>query len=288
MFTNLVDRFRRYLIDYSEGEVSGNTISAYLADIKYFLIHIKGKDLSIVSARDIIEFVGLPIFKKPFYRCSVKTRRRRLSSVRSFFNFLVNEGDVISSPVPVRLVRARRQKYIPPFLKPFEVQRIINLCKDTLLETIIIVLFGTGMRLEEMRTCQLNSVDIDKREMKVLGKGGKERYVPFSTELAKTLKKYLKWREFRAQPGVTELFVSERGIQLTKNQIEYLFRKLSKLSGIVARPHKLRHSFATDAISRGMNPKSLQRILGHESQVTTDWYTHIEPNVRSDYDKAFG
>ena len=284
----MLNKFRQYLIDHSEGSISNNTISAYLSDVRHFLIYIGSKELSSIVSKDIIGFIGQPTFKKPFRPCSTKTRRRRLSSVRVFFNFLLVEGIVTSNPTVFQRMKARQQKYIPLFLKPFEVQRVIDACgKNILSKTIVVLLFGTGIRLEEMRTCQLASVDLDKREMKVLGKGNKERYVPFSKEIVRKLQEYVSLREKFVKPDVTELFVSGQGIPLTKNQIEYMFRKLSKYSGIVVRPHKLRHSFATDAISRKMNPKSLQRILGHESQVTTDWYTHIEPNIRDDYDRAY-
>lgn len=284
---NYLNEFKQYLIDFSEGEVSSNTISSYLTDIKHFLIYIKGKELPSIVSKDIIGFIGQPIFKPPFHPCSIKTRKRRLSSVRAFFSFLINNGIIFSNPVPFRLVKARHQKYLPLFLKPFEIEKVLDSTNDILTKTIVIFLFGTGVRLEEMRTCQIASLDLNKLEVKVLGKGNKERYVPFSKKISEKLKEYIFWRESIVKPGVTELFVSGQGTSLIKNQIEYMFRKLSKHSGIKIRPHKLRHSFATEAISRGINPKSLQRILGHESQVTTDWYTHIEPDVRGDYDRAF-
>ena len=287
MLKDLLEDYKQYLLDHSVGNIADNTVLAYAADIKHFLEYARDMNLAEITNKHVIKFIGLPTFGKANRPCSSNTRQRRLSSIRSFFDFLIDEGLVTSNPAFFRRVKARTGRYEPDYLKPYEVSRVLQACKGILPRTIVETLFGTGIRLSEMMTCQVGSVDLDKREMKVLGKGRKERYVPFSTALASTLREYINWRDEVAYPGISELFVSMEGLPLKKNWVEYLFLKLSKASGLKVRPHKLRHSFATDAAERGMPLKTLQRILGHESQQTTEWYSHMEPDVKKDFDKAY-
>ena len=127
-------------------------------------------------------------------------------------------------------------------------------------------------------------LDLKNRQLKITGKGNKVRYVRFPTSLAELFAEYLLHREGHDSPY---LFVTDAGEPFSRNQIEYMTQRLSKKTGVFVRPHILRHSFATEAINRGMSRYSIQRLLGHASVTTTEWYIHMEPDVEKDYDKAF-
>ena len=283
---SLLSGFEQYLQDYSEGQVSPHTISAYVGDIRHFLILVD-KHVIQINPEDVMAFVRHNSFRPPRDICSVSTRKRRLSSVKAFFQYLITTGQVTNSPVHTQRIWARKGKTYPSFLNPQEVDKLLEYCDHILLKTIILVLYGTGMRLSEFMTCKMAWLDLKTREIKVSGKGKKERYIPISKDLNAQISEYLHWRESVVQENISELFVSEVGGRLNKNHMEYLFRKLSSKSGIAVHPHKLRHSFATEAKRRGMPSETLQLILGHESVATTSIYTHIEPDVKAEFEKAF-
>lgn len=298
-----LDEFREYLINYSDATISQNTVEAYLRDTRYFLQGLT-RDAEDAGPDEVEKFIAHPSFSTG-KSCSPKTRRRRASSLRAFFNCLVNrerktgQERIKYNPVPSReqRIRARTPKVYPSYLKPNEVDRVLGACEDTLEHTIVMVLWRTGIRLAELLTCQAGNVNLassvyypegDNPEIKVVGKGNKERYIPIPVTLVRCLEDYIAtWREAYAHPSTTELIVGPDGGPLSKDTVEYIFKKLSKRTGIHVHPHKLRHSFATDAIDRGMNPKAVQAILGHESNVVTDWYVHSDPGVRDEVRKAY-
>jgi len=287
--TALLSLYKQSLINNSGGEVSTKTISSYLIDVKYFLNFLGSTKLSDITPKKITEFVSQPWYKYSDKLASSKTIRRRRSAVRSFCDFLMDEGILISNPAILKMkVRSRVPKIIPNSLHPFELEHILFYCKDNVMLKISVqLLLLTGIRLDELLTCTISSIDFENCEIKVIGKGKRERYVPFPKSFADTLKSYIEWRKTVVKDNINELIVLDKGIKPNKNQIEYLFRKLSKKSGIYIHPHLLRHTFATESAKNGMNRASLQLILGHQSQVTTDLYIHIKPDVRKDYDAIY-
>lgn len=273
-------------------DLAPNTMQAYVKDVGHFLDYLNriGISYSKASPKIIRRYLNSTGGK-------AKISNRRLSSITSFCRFLVEQELIEVNPAS-GMKRYKVEETVPKFLKQQDISIIRQACKQSLVEThppilvetIISIFSFTGVRLEELRTCELNSLDLQKRELKVMGKGRIERYVPFPMEIIPLLNSYLEWRNQR--PDITEyvgyLFISSTGIILSRNQIGYITKKLSKVTGIFVRPHKLRHSFATSAIERGMSRESLSAILGHKRISTTDWYVHIKPKVKEEYDKAFG
>ena len=269
---DIVERYKASLKD----DLLKETVKAYVYDIGHFLAYLKGKDLVEVTSRDIKNYLLTT-------GGGNRIENRRLASLSSLFNFLIEDEKILDNPVSgVKRRKVRPGK--PAFLKPFEFDIVLSFCPDTLSRIIVLVFFYTGIRLEELRTCPLSSLDIEKRELKVKAKGGGDRYVPFPRGLLPLLNEYLGKRNSDSE----FLFVSENGKQLTRHWIEYhLFTRLSKESKVFVRPHKLRHSFATNCIERGMSRECLKEILGHKQISTTDWYIHITPKVKEEYDKAY-
>ena len=252
---NIIDEYKGTLKD-----LATNTIAAYEYDIAHFLryLDICDIDLSNVKAKTIRQYLNST-------RGKARISNRRLASLNSFFSFLIEDERIEANPAAI-IKGYKVEKGKPKFLKPSEVERVIESCPNILLLMVVKLFYYTGIRLEELRTCQLTSLDMSKRELKVMGKGEIERYVPFPIGLLPTFNEYLNWRngvEIKDE-NRNYLFVSEVGKALSRNQIEYSMRKLSKNSGIGVRPHKLRHSFATNCIERGMSRQALQKILGHK------------------------
>ena len=260
-------------------ELLPRTIEAYCYDVSRFLrlfpepINLTPKDISDHVKR----MSGGP-----------KRKKRYLSAVSSYYTFLMEEGMTDFNPVGgVR--RPRSKMSLPRYLTKREIDTVRLSCETLTSRTIVDTLYFTGIRLDELRTCQLTSLDLEKRELRVLGKGHKPRFVPFPVSLIPLYEEYLLHREElpRTEDGRNVLFLNHAGKQFTQSQIQHLMRKISKQSGIKVRCHVLRHTFATHALERGMSRQAVQKIMGHASVSTTDWYIHLEPDVRSDYERAF-
>ncbi len=276
----IIDDYIKSLKD----ELLPRTKKAYEYDIKHFLDYIQLRKIQIenVTIKDIKNYIANS-------GGGTRIASRRLSSISSFFQFLIDSEKISFNPVS-GIKRKRIKKKLPTFLKSYEFDNIFSKCENILSKTILITFYCTGIRLSELVECTLNSFDIEKRELKVIGKGNKIRYVPVSDQLLPYLLDYLSERKNILERNKKEsiyLFISNEGERLEINWIEYhIFMKLTKTTGIRITPHKLRHSFATNCIENGMSRECLQLLLGHEQLSTTDWYVHIKPMVREEFNKV--
>ena len=261
------------------------TKKAYIYDIKNFLDYLKVPEK---VKNSFWSDITPKIVKE--YMLSLRGRsriyNRRLASLSSFFSYLIDRDIIQYNPLAA-IKRKKIKSKLPSFLKPYEFRNVYYACSKLfeskelfLCQTILLTLYYTGIRLSELRSCKSSYLDLDKKELKVMGKGEIERYVPFPSDLSSRL-------------GI--LYQNKEGYlfsidnkQLDKNWIEYhLFTRLSKKTGIHIRPHKLRHSFATNSINLGMSRECLQKILGHKQISTTDWYIHVTPRVKEEYNIAY-
>jgi len=254
-----------------------NTIQAYCLDVGQFLRYLTSTKVLVdsVTTHTVVHYFMLS-------GDSVRRQKRKLSALTSYFGFLVETDHMELNPA-ASIRRRKLNPTSPRFLKPENVDKVLQACTDIVRRVIISTFYLTGIRLEELRTCLLMDLDLKKRELKITGKGNKVRYVRFPTSLAELFTEYLDYRG----GDCPYLFVTDQGEPFSRNQLEYMTQRLSKKTGIFVRPHILRHSFATEAINRGMSRYSVQRLLGHASVTTTEWYIHMEPDVEKDYDKAF-
>jgi integrase/recombinase XerD len=210
---------------------------------------------------------------------------RKISSIKSFYIFLVKRNFVQNSPLN-DLVTPKQEKYLPESMSEAEVDKLLNSPDvsnkiENRDKAMIEMLYATGMRISELVNLKMTDVDMKRCVVKVFGKGSKERLVPFGETALDSLRSYLNERE---QSSSKEIFLSNRGKKMTRvafwQRVKvYLIRENLKNS---ISPHTLRHAFATHLLNRGADLRSVQLLLGHSDLSTTQIYTHIAKQRLSD------
>ena len=213
---------------------------------------------------------------------SVASINRRLSALRSFYNFAVSRNIIRSNPA--RFVRGLKQgSPLPQFLKEKEMDALLDErmwdmddYEDVLFRTIIMTFYETGVRLSELIGLDDSSVNLTNREIKVTGKRNKQRIIPLGEELLLTLQGYMNFRNSKISRKSDAVFLSVKGDRLKSYQVQYGVKKnLSRVCSLKERtPHVLRHSFATAMLNHEAGLESLKKLLGHASLTTTEIYTH--------------
>ena len=308
-----VAHFLRYL----EGErnASEHTISSYLGDITQFVASAWGAD-----ARAPFDWAGADKFTARKFLVSFQkasaaatTVNRKLSSLRSFFKFLVREELVTKNPFSA-VISPKRGKYLPQVLSIEEVGRLLDAPAQVLQESaapesepahwqwaayamrrdtaILEALYSTGMRVNELATLSDADVDLVSGVAKVRGKGKKERLCPLGRPAAHALQAAMEKRDELAcfKGGRNRaLFVNADGGRLTTRSIQRLMKRYlirANLNPKVS-PHALRHSFATHLLDKGADLRSVQELLGHASLSTTQIYAHVSvEKMKAVYEKA--
>lgn len=257
------------------------TAQAYLHDLKDFQHFLKREDLG--------DFLHVSSRVAKFYvaeassRFSSKSVARKISTLRSFYHFLIEEELLEAHPfLEIRL--PKQTKHLPKFIYPEELEKLfesidISSNKGMRDFTILELLYGTGMRVGELVKIKLKDIDFDRRLIKVHGKGSKERYVPIGERLREVLKDYL----LSARPNIvkkndhTILLINMQGKPLSTRGISHILNEIIKqagtLYGITA--HTLRHTFASHLLSSGADLRSVQEMLGHQHISSTQIYTEI-------------
>ncbi len=277
---------------------SEHTLRAYHKDLLQFDNFLKEEKRSnLESINHLLLRRFLAVLRSKNY--SKTTIARKLASIRSFFKFLIREGELVSNPFEM-LRTPKQDKKLPHFLSISEV--------DILLETpdrstvmglrdmaIMETLYSTGIRVSELVGLDEGDIDFLAGMIKVQGKGKKERLVPIGTHATKAINEYIdsksknsKGEETKA--GKTEpLFLNKYGGRLTARSVARTLDKYLKMAGInlLTSPHTFRHSFATHLLDKGADLRSVQEMLGHSSLSTTQVYTHITTErLKNVYDKA--
>jgi len=202
---------------------------------------------------------------------------RKLAAVRSLYRFLARRGVVRRNPA--REVRAPRPaRKLVTFLPPEEAAAVVDAHglggaareRDV---AVLEMLYATGLRVSELAGLDLDALDRDARTVRVLGKGSKERMVPYGTPAARALERYLAGRGARSGP----VFVNHRGGRLGVRSIHTIVRRAVRAAGLTRRvsPHTLRHTFATHLLDHGADLRMIQELLGHSRLSTTQRYTHV-------------
>ena len=274
-----------------ERAVSANTRKAYVADLGRFLDFLSGtfldRKLSEIDARDVDTLAVRAFLASLRQRGLAKTSLlRHLSTLRTFFAFLKREGRVASNPaVAVRGPRA--PETLPRTLSVPEAAAVVEAPDPgTLLgardRALLELLYATGLRVSELVGLNLPDVDLTSRQVRTLGKGKKERIVPFGDRAAEALRAWLGARaSLRAAIPRSDrdpLFVNARGSRLTDRSVRRVLGKALFAAEVdrAASPHSLRHSFATHLLSAGADLRVIQELLGHASLATTQRYTHLD------------
>jgi integrase/recombinase XerD len=263
--------------------LSNNTVKAYEADISSFFQWLDNEDLKYKNLQEdhINQYISF-LFQRKMRSSSVN---RKISSIKSFYIFLVKRNFVKNSPLN-DLVTPKQEKYLPESMSEAEVDKLLNSPDVTNKienrdKAMIEMLYATGMRISELVNLKITDVDMKRCVVKVFGKGSKERLVPFGEKALDSLKSYLNDRE---QSSSKEIFLSNRGKKMSRiafwQRVKvYLIRENLKNS---ISPHTLRHAFATHLLNRGADLRSVQLLLGHSDLSTTQIYTHIAKQRLSD------
>ncbi len=263
--------------------LSNNTVKAYEADISSFFQWLDNEDLKYKNLQEdhINQYISF-LFKRKMRSSSVN---RKISSIKSFYIFLVKRNFVKNSPLN-DLVTPKQEKYLPESMSEAEVDKLLNSPDVTNKienrdKAMIEMLYATGMRISELVNLKITDIDMKRCVVKVFGKGSKERLVPFGETALDSLKSYLNDRE---QSSSKEIFLSNRGKKMSRiafwQRVKvYLIRENLKNS---ISPHTLRHAFATHLLNRGADLRSVQLLLGHSDLSTTQIYTHIAKQRLSD------
>lgn len=276
--------------DYIESRkrrLSPKSQVAYTSDLKSFQTWLTSSSLTFESATPLD-------INRYFNMIPVKNRsaNRKMVVLRSFYAYLKDIGEVENNPLE-KMTNFPTGKVLPKTLNENELSTLFSYPYSSTpfmsvqVQTILKTFYYTGIRLSELLGINHNDIDFDNRQLRVLGKGNKERRVRFSVNLRDQFEQYAMIRSQTIKSDNPGWFLSDKEIRLNSNQIEYIFRKLEKKTGIYIRPHLLRHTFATHALNRGMNLAEVQFLLGHEDISTTGIYVHITKDMGRSYDKAF-
>lgn len=286
---HLIDRFCRYLD--IERNLSLHTLRAYRRDLTEFARFLREDGAAPVSVPQV-DVLRLRRYLARLHKTNRKTSiGRKLSAIRSFFRYLVRQGELDVNPAEL-LATPRREQYLPKVLTVDEVFDLIKAAEGdeplTVRDRAIHELFySSGLRVGELAALDVGHVDLHEGLVRVRGKGDKERIVPVGRQALQALGRYL------AERGMPDrewpLFLNYRGGRLSARSIERNLKKWLLRAGILkdASPHALRHSFATHLLDGGADLRAIQELLGHASLSTTQRYTQVSlDRLMEVYDRA--
>lgn len=289
---NYIDIYIKYLI--VEKKYSEKTSKAYQIDLQEFadFLHYNFPNISILEVtEDEIGCYLAKLYQKKLNKNSIS---RKLSSLRGFYKYLVNEEKIENSPLE-DISNPKKELYLPKFLVANDLDKIFSVCKtDTPLherENLIIeLLYATGVRVSELVNIKIKNIDMVNKTIRVIGKGSKERMVIYNNHTSAALKTYLNdaYRIFNKHQS-EYLILNQNGNKLSERYVRNIIDKLSREAGLAIKisPHTIRHTFATDMLNEGADLMTVKELLGHESLNTTSIYTHItNEQIRKTYDMA--
>jgi integrase/recombinase XerC len=289
-------RFERYLV--SERRAALRTTETYMRDLRAlasFLETTKGPaDAALLDVRHLRGFLAsTPDAREP------ATLQRKVSALRAFYRFLLRRGGATRNPAS-ELKTPKLRRKLPHFLSVEKSQEVMEMppAVGTLAthardQAMLELLYGSGVRVSELCGLDIDAVDLQAGNARVLGKGSKERIVPVGKKAREAITSYLAVRgELRTQKDGQDpraMFLSERGKRLGVRQVQNLVKRYGMLATGTAElhPHALRHSCATHLLDAGADLRSIQELLGHASLSTTQRYTHVSMDqLQAVYTKA--
>lgn len=264
-----------------ERNVSPHTVRAYAHDLAQFVVYAEDA-LGRVPHPAQVDHTLIRGFLAQLHDAGLKktSSGRKLAALRSLFRYLCRQGILEKNPARA-LLSPRTERRIPEYLEEGEIPTFLDLPGDDFAaardRSILELLYATGIRCGELVGLDVGEVDLSAGMVRVLGKGSKERIVPFGGGARRTLEAYLKTRAERSTRGEA-LFVNQKGGRLTDRSVRRLITKRVAQTALARRvsPHTFRHSFATHLLQRGADLRSIQELLGHSSLSTTQRYTHVD------------
>ena len=278
--------FNKY-INYLEAErnASPYTVRNYTTDLLDFFHFLRDKEIDSLKEvdRHVLRDYLSYLMEKGFVKASIA---RKLSAIRSFYRYLLREKIILVNPVAATS-SPRLDRRLPSFLTIEEINRLLEapdlstpqgLRDRALLE----LLYASGLRVSELVSLNLEQVDLDTHEIRVWGKGSKERIVLMGQPAARALKAYLTQGkpELSGKKRTNALFLNRYGERLIERRVQRILGKYASIASIGKRvyPHMLRHTFATHLLDGGADLRVVQELLGHASLSSTQIYTHVSKN----------
>lgn len=284
----------KYIVEFLEyleviKKHSEHTIINYQNDLIDFLEFNDNKILNV--DKDIVNKYMQYLYDKNVSRSTIS---RKLSSLRSFYNYMYNNG-MIDKNYFAMIKNPKKEKGLPKFVKDIDIDKMFMipdtrnpLGQRNLL--IIRMLYATGVRVSELVNICIKDIDIKERIIRILGKGSKERIVVFGNNTKEILELYLNNGRYKLSKGNNDyLFLNKYGNKLSDRYVRKIIDDIIFKASITMHvsPHMLRHTFATDMLNNGADLVSVKDLLGHESLNTTSIYTHVsDDKIREIYNMA--
>lgn len=290
---DLTQEFINYLTH--ERNYSDLTIKAYTDDIAHFtsfLSETGDNDLLKIELLDARVYMS-HLTDEQYTRTSIS---RKISSLRAFYQYLMNHEFISENPFSYLHLKKSGLR-LPNFFYSKEIELLFEAASggnplDYRDKVILEILYGTGIRVSECQSIRLEDIDLDLGVMLVLGKGNRERYVPFGEYAKYAIEDYM---EYCRTPLMNQyqkehdyLLISQYGDHISVSGIQYALNQLVKKTSLTSNihPHKLRHSFATHLLDNGADMRTVQELLGHKSLSSTQIYTHVtKDHLLKDYQK---
>lgn len=284
----------KYINDFIEylkviKKYSKYTMESYRKDIEDFYYFMDG-DILNINHDDVSNYLGY-LYDNKLNRNSIS---RYLSSIRSFYNYLIHE-DIVKVNHFKEINNPKRNKSLPRYIKDNDLEKmflIFNL-EDKLEQRnylILEMLYATGIRVSELVNIKIKDINFYDNTIKILGKGSKERIVIYGSFCANALDRYLNdGRQKLLKIDTDYLFLNKDGNKITERAIRKILNKIIEKAAldIHISPHMLRHTFATDMLNNGADLVSVKELLGHESLNTTSIYTHVsQEQIKKVYEMA--
>lgn len=295
-FTAALDGYCRYLA--AERGRSGHTVRAYESDLTQLLDYAAAAGVTTLEALDLGILRGWLGELSTAGRAR-STLARRAATARSFTAWALRE-ELISADPALRLKAPKRNKTLPGVLRPAQLETLFTALQEAAAEgdpvalrdrAVVELLYATGVRVGELAALDVDDLDPDRRSLQVIGKGNKERTVPYGLPAALALDDWLR----RGRPALATsdsraaLFLGRRGRRVDQRQVRAVTARLFEALGDTSAsgPHALRHSAATHLLDGGADLRAVQEILGHSSLATTQLYTHVSVDrLRASYQQA--
>ena len=259
--------------------MSQNTVASYCSDVEKFLSVYGGKAEDTLPT-DIEEYISTRT------QMSERSQARSISSLRSFFDWMVKEGYITDNPCD-RVESPKLGRYLPDVLSEEEIENIIGAVDTSTWQgkrdrAILEVMYGCGLRVSETAGLKISSLFLDEGFIRIIGKGDKERLTPIGEMAADAIAAYLEERPVPAAKSADDLvFLNRFGKPISRVSLFKIVKKYTLAAGITKEvsPHTFRHSFATHLIEHGADLRVVQEMLGHENIATTEIYTHVDSST---------
>ncbi|AEE14337.1 Tyrosine recombinase xerC [Thermodesulfobium narugense DSM 14796] len=267
---------------------SENTVNSYRSDIKSFFNFFKDRINDTVDIEKLLLYYSNYLISNNYKASSLE---RKLVAIKQFLIFSFQEG-YYKGKIP-DIVLPKKDKRLPFFLSRSDIFNIFNFISNskqfTIRDLLIFkMLYFTGMRISELLNLKIDNVNFESMDIRVLGKGSKERIIPFHRDILDLFNSYLIFRQESLKPKCENIFVNSKGKPLSRQYIWKMCKKVGNFLNLELHPHIFRHSLATHLLSGGASIKTIQEILGHESISTTQIYTHlIYEELKKEYFRAF-